>query len=147
MPADLSLDDHLCFSLYAASMAITRVYKPLLDEMGITYPQYLVLQALREEGGRTIGTIAGRLSLEPSTVTPLVKRLEASGLVERQRDSKDERQVRVSLTARGRAILDRCHCLGETLAARAGMTGEQLGALNREVRGFWEALRASATND
>lgn len=78
MPDTLTLEDQLCFGLYAASMAINRVYKPLLDRLGITYPQYLVLNTLWEEDGRTVGAIAERLSLEPSTVTPLVKRLEAS---------------------------------------------------------------------
>ena len=73
----LSLDEQLCFSLYGASIAMTRVYKPMLDRIGITYPQYLVLHALWEEDGRTIGAIAERLSLESSTITPLVKRLEA----------------------------------------------------------------------
>jgi len=144
MPSSMTLDDHLCFSLYASSMAINRVYKPLLDEMGITYPQYLVLQALREEGGRTIGAIADRLSLEPSTVTPLVKRLEAAGFVRRERDPQDERQVRVRLIERGEDVLARCNCLGEALAARTGMSAEQFMTLNRDVRALWEALRSPA---
>ncbi len=74
MSHDLTLEDQLCFSLYATSMAINRIYKPLLDELGITYPQYLVLSALWEEDGRTVGAIAERLSLDSSTITPLVKR-------------------------------------------------------------------------
>jgi len=74
MNRDLTLEDQLCFSLYATSMAINRIYKPLLDQLGITYPQYLVLSALWEEDGRTVGAIAERLSLESSTITPLVKR-------------------------------------------------------------------------
>ena len=77
MAAALPLDDQLCFALYAASMAVQRAYKPMLDEIGITYPQYLVLHTLWEEDGRTVGGVAERLALESSTVTPLVKRLEA----------------------------------------------------------------------
>src|SRR5882757_2308966 len=99
-----TLDDLLCFSLYSASMEINRTYKPLLDALGITYPQYLVLNTLWEEDGRTVGSIAERLSLESSTVTPLVKRLEASSLVTRVRQRGDERRVCVSLTERGRSL-------------------------------------------
>src|SRR3546814_5634711 len=91
MPAALPLDDQLCFSLYAASMAIGRAYKPMLDRLGITYPQYLVLHVLWEQDGRTIGQIAERLSLESSTVTPLVKRLAAGGFLTRDRSEADER--------------------------------------------------------
>ncbi|TIN14278.1 MAG: MarR family transcriptional regulator, partial [Mesorhizobium sp.] len=80
----LPLDNQLCFALYATSMAINRTYKPMLDEMGITYPQYLVLNALGEADGMSVGTIARRLALESSTVTPLVKRMEQAGLVTRQ---------------------------------------------------------------
>ena len=134
------LEDQLCFSLYATSMAINRVYKPLLDELGITYPQYLVLSVLWEEDGRSIGAIANRLDLEPSTITPLVKRLEAAALVSRTRAPEDERSVRVSLTKRGRALREESRCLGETLFARSGMEPKELIALNREVRRLREAL-------
>ena len=132
MPAAMPLDDQLCFSLYATSMAITRAYKPMLDQLGITYPQYLVLHALWETDGRTVGAIAERLSLESSTVTPLVKRLEAAGFVVRKRNPEDERQVQVRLTARGAAMRDECGCLVEALFERTGMSGAQLGTLNRD---------------
>src|ERR1700709_798647 len=82
----------LCFSVYSTSIAINRLYKPMLDPLGLTYPQYLVLGALWEEDGQTIGAIADRLSLESSTITPLVKRLEAAGFVSRHRNTADERQ-------------------------------------------------------
>lgn len=134
------LDQQLCFSLYAASMAVGRAYKPMLDSLGITYPQYLVLHALWEQDGRTVGAIAERLALESSTVTPLVKRLEAAGLVERRRDTRDERQVRVTLTEAGQAMRDRCGCLSEALIARSGMTLAQLEALNRDITRLREAL-------
>lgn len=134
------LEDQLCFSLYAASMAINRIYKPLLDRLGITYPQYLVLNALWEEDERTVGAIAERLSLEPSTVTPLVKRLEASSLVSRTRDPEDERRVVVSLTQRGSRLKDDSRCLGQELLARSGMQPKELMALNAQVQRLRKAL-------
>ncbi len=134
------LDDQLCFSLYAASIAINRTYKPMLDKMGITYPQYLVLSVLGENDGMTVGAIADRLSLESSTITPPVKRMEQAGLVERRRSTTDERQVHVWLTAAGRDLLVRSNCLGETLVARAGMTPAQFEALNRQVQALRSAL-------
>jgi DNA-binding MarR family transcriptional regulator len=135
-----SLDNQICFTLYATSMAINRTYKPMLDAMGITYPQYLVLNVLGEEDGMTIGAIASRLALESSTVTPLVKRLEQAGLVIRQRSQVDERQVQVRLTDAGRALLIQSNCLGETLIERSGMTPEQVDALNRRVQALRDAL-------
>lgn len=141
MPAAAPLDDQLCFSLYATSMAITRAYKPMLDQLGITYPQYLVLHALWEQDGRTVGAIAERLALESSTITPLVKRLEAAGFVRRERNPEDERQVQVRLTPRGAEMREECGCLAEALLARSGMQGEELMGLNRDVKSLWNALR------
>lgn len=138
------LDDQICFTLYATSMAINRAYKPMLDAMGITYPQYLVLTVLGEEDGMTIGAIAGRLSLESSTITPPVKRLEQAGLVERQRSKVDERQVQVRLTDAGRATLEQSNCLGELMMARSGLTPQQLGALNRQVQALNAAMGAGS---
>jgi len=142
MSAPLPLDQQLCFSVYSASMAIGRAYKPMLDQLGLTYPQYLVLHALWEEDGRTVGAIADRLALESSTVTPLVKRLEAAGLVIRQRNPADERQVMVRLTDAGHAIRNRCGCLGEALFERSGMGEPQIIALNRQVQALRDALSA-----
>ncbi|ESY23123.1 MULTISPECIES: MarR family transcriptional regulator [unclassified Mesorhizobium] len=136
----LPLDNQICFSLYATSMAINRTYKPMLDEMGITYPQYLVLNALAEAGGMSVGSIAHRLALESSTITPLVKRMEQAGLVTRQRSQTDERQVQVDLTPAGRALLVQCNCLNETLIERSGMTMADLDALNRRIQALREAL-------
>ncbi len=140
MPAPLN--NQICFTIYATSMAINRTYKPMLDAMGITYPQYLILSVLGEEGAMTIGAIASRLSLESSTVTPPVKRLEQAGLVTRQRSRVDERQVQVQLTGAGRALLSQCDCLGEALVARSGMTREQVDALSERVQALREALSA-----
>lgn len=138
----LPLDKQICFTLYNTSMAVTRLYKPMLDEMGITYPQYLVLSVLNETDGRTIGAIADRLALESSTVTPPVKRLEQAGFVARQRSEEDERQVRVHLTASGRRLVEKSNCLGETLVARAGMSLGEINALNRKIQALREALAA-----
>lgn len=137
------LDDQLCFSLYAASLAINRTYKPMLDEMGITYPQYLVLNVLGEQDGATIGAIADRLSLESSTITPPVKRLEQAGLLERRRSTLDERQVNVLLTPAGRDMLARSKCLGDTLLARSGLSLTEFTALNEQIHALLEALGGS----
>ena len=136
----LPLDQQICFSLYATSMAVIRLYQPMLNQLGITYPQYLILNALGEEDGLTIGAIAGRLFLESSTVTPPVQRLEKAGLVARHRSATDERQVEVHLTPAGRALLQQSNCLGETLMARSGMKPDQLEALNKRIRDLRGAL-------
>lgn len=139
-PAPRPLDQQICFTLYATSMAITRAYKPLLDQLGLTYPQYLVLNVLGEGEGATIGSIAARLDLESSTVTPLVKRLEAAGLVARRRGLEDERRVEVTMTEAGRALLGQSGCLNDTLLERSGMDGEDLGALNKRIQALHEAI-------
>lgn len=141
------LNELLCFSLYSASMAINRTYKPLLDKLGITYPQYLVLNVLWEEDGQTVGSIAERLSLESSTVTPLVKRLEAASLVTRMRRRDDERRVLVSLTSRGWELREKSACLGEALLAKSTMQPKELIALTHEVKRLRDALmRTSAAS-
>lgn len=127
----LPLDQQLCYALYAASMAVTRAYKPTLDALGLTYPQYLVLLVLWDADAAVgAGAIAERLALEPSTITPLLKRLEAAGLVTRTRGGADERRVAVSLTDAGRALRTRCTCLGEALVARADMPLADLAQLH-----------------
>ena len=138
----LPLDNQLCFALYAATIAVNRAYKPMLDRLGLTYPQYLVLSTLWEGDGQTISAIADRLSLESSTVTPLVKRVEAAGLVSRERNPKDERQVIVSLTAKGRDLDNRTACLTQTLLEKSGLKPEQLTKLNDQVRQLKDALSA-----
>lgn len=140
MAVELTLDQQLCFSLYGASMAIGRAYKPLLDALEITYPQYLVLSTLWEGGAQSVGAIADRLALESSTITPLVKRLEQADFVVRKRNPEDERQVVVSLTGKGTKLREKARCLGETLFAAAGMTPKRLIALNSEVRAFRDAV-------
>jgi DNA-binding MarR family transcriptional regulator len=127
------LEDQLCFSLYRANLEIGRAYQPLFDVLGITYPQFLVLNALWEKDGRTIGDIADRLTLESSNITPLIKRLEVAGLVTRQRNPKDDRQVLVSLTEAGLALRQRC-TVAELLQTATGQDLAQLVALNTSVQ-------------
>ncbi|QDH75046.1 MarR family winged helix-turn-helix transcriptional regulator [Brevundimonas sp. M20] len=121
-------------------MAINRAYKPVLDALEITYPQYLVLSALWEGDGQTIGAVAERLGLDSSNVTPLVKRMEAAGLVSRLRNPHDERQVLVHLTDAGRGMQARSACLGQTLFSAAGMSVERLVRLNAEVQAFRDSV-------
>lgn len=138
--APLSLDQQLCYSIYSADIAIQRAYKPLLDGLGLTYPQYLVLNILWREDDQSVGSIAEQLALESSTLTPLLKRLEAAELVRRERNPENERQVVVSLTPRGAALQTKSGCLGETLLASSGQTPAELGALNAEVRRLRDAI-------
>ncbi|WP_227310108.1 MarR family winged helix-turn-helix transcriptional regulator [Acidisoma cellulosilyticum] len=138
MPAPLK--DQICYTLYATSMAVNRLYKPMLDAMGITYPQYLVLNALNEADGQTVGGVAEVLALESSTVTPLVKRLEQAGLVTRQRSRQDERLVQVFLTETGRDRLAESTCLNVTLLQRSGMSFPEINALNRELQALRDLL-------
>jgi len=136
------LQDQLCYSIYSANMAIQRAYKPLLDELGLTYPQYLVLNVLWSEDRRPVGIIADQLGLESSTLTPLLKRLEEAGLVRRTRNAENERQVLVELTEPGRALRARAGCLGEALLSVSGETASRLAALNTHVRRLRDAIYA-----
>ncbi|MET0291962.1 MAG: MarR family transcriptional regulator [Steroidobacteraceae bacterium] len=134
------LDDQLCYSIYSTGIAIQRAYKPLLDQLGLTYPQYLVLNVLWERESQTVGGIAEALALESSTLTPLLKRLETAGLVRRVRNPENERQVTVSLTSKGRELRSRASCLGESLVEKSGQSPEQLGALNTRVKKLRDAI-------
>jgi DNA-binding MarR family transcriptional regulator len=134
------LDDQLCYAVYSAGMAIQRTYKPLLDELGLTYPQYLVLNVLWRADKQTVGHIAEALALESSTLTPLLKRLEAAGLVQRARNPDDERQVIIALTAAGRALKARAGCLADALLAGSGMSVAELGAINEQLKRLRDAL-------
>ena len=140
MPKPLPLDEQICFTLYRTNIAINRTYKPMLDEMGITYPQYLALNVLGEEDGRTIGAIAERLGLESSTITPLVKRMEQAGLVTRQRSPEDDRQVQVRLTSKGRRLFERSRCLGEALVENSGRSLRELDELNDRLQALSKSL-------
>jgi len=128
------LDDQLCYAIYSAGIAIQRTYKPWLDALGLTYPQYLVLNLLWAEDGQLVGRLAERLALESSTLTPLLQRLEAAGLVNRTRDPANARQVIVALTDAGRAMQQKAGCLGAALLEASGQSPEALNALNDKVR-------------
>jgi len=140
LPAALPLDQQLCFSVYLANIAINRMYRPMLDALGVTYPQYLVLSALWEADGQSVGAIADRLALESSTVTPLVKRLELSGFVGRRRNPDDERQVIVTLTAKGRDLQQESKCLTELLLERSSLSVPGIIRLNKEIGALVQAL-------
>src|ERR1700761_1596001 len=137
-----TLEEQLCYSIYSAGLAINRTYKPLLDELGITYPQYLVLNALWEQDEQSIGAIGERLALESSTLTPLLKRLAAAGLITRRRGPDDERQVFIALTESGHALRDRAQCLGQAFFVASGMDMERLGRLNDEIKQLRDAFAA-----
>jgi DNA-binding MarR family transcriptional regulator len=136
------LDDQLCYAIYSAGIAVQRAYKPLLDELGLTYPQYLVLNILWREDGQAVGRIADQLALESSTLTPLFKRLEAGGLVSRTRNPSNERQVVVELTEAGRALRSRAGCLGDTLLEASGQSPAALGDLNTDIKTLRDAVYA-----
>jgi DNA-binding MarR family transcriptional regulator len=137
----LQLDRQLCFALYAASLAMTKRYKPLLEPLGITYPQYLVLLALWERDGATVGELGERLCLDSGTLTPLLKRLEAAGHVRRARDADDERRVRVRLSASGRALRARAKEVPRALARASGCSTAEIAAIVARLG----ELRASLT--
>lgn len=142
--ADASpLDGFLCFAAYSTSLAFNRLYKIVLDELGLTYPQYLVIVALLHRDGQTVSEIGEQLFLESNTLTPLIKRLESAGLVTRRRDSADERVVRVSLTAQGRGLADRIACVPSDVLKATGMTVEELVALQKGLSRLGDNLRAS----
>lgn len=117
-PAHLQLNQQLCFPLYAASNLMTRLYRPMLDELGLTYPQYLAMLVLWEASPSTVSALGERLLLDSGTLTPLLKRLESAGLVHRTRDTADERRVLVSLTAEGRELRARADGVPQQLVCR-----------------------------
>lgn len=133
----LALDNQLCFAVYSASHALTRLYKPMLDALGITYPQYLVLMVLWERDGIRVGEIGERLMLETSTLTPLLKRLETLGLVSRARSPQDERQVIISLTQKGRGLRAKAAGVPERMFAATGCSLPEI----QELREALVALR------
>lgn len=129
----LRLDDQLCFALYAATHAITRRYRPLLDEIGLTYPQYLVMLILWQDGSATVGRIALRLELDSHAVTPLVDRLEVAGLVRRRRGT-DRRRVVVAATKRGRDLEGAAARAQAEVACATGLAPLELAGLRRRLR-------------
>ena len=129
----LALDNQFCFALYSASHAMTKTYKPLLDRLGLTYPQYLVMLVLWEQDGILVKDIGARLFLDSGTLTPLLKRLEAGGLLARARDAHDERQVRIGLTEGGRALRQQAQAIPEQVLCASGQQVAALGQLRDEL--------------
>lgn len=130
---DLALDRQVCFPLYAASNLITRLYRPALAPLGLTYPQYLVMLVLWEASPESVGGLGERLHLDSGTLTPLVKRLEAAGLVTRRRDAADERRVLVDLTGAGRALKAKARDIPKTLGAGLHLDASELEELRETV--------------
>jgi DNA-binding MarR family transcriptional regulator len=140
----LRLDNQLCFAVYAAAHAFNATYKPLLEPLGLTYPQYLVMLVLWQEDRVTVSAIGGRLGLDSGTLTPLLKRLEAAGLVSRLRDASDERQVRITLTAAGRALKQKAKGIPQDLFCALGLSPGELAALRGKLESLAGNLRAAA---
>ncbi|MGW5670410.1 MarR family winged helix-turn-helix transcriptional regulator [Micromonospora sp. NPDC003776] len=142
MTDDLVLRRQVCFALYAASRALTDVYRPLLDEVGLTYPQYLVLLVLWERGDDppTVSELGARLRLDSGTLSPLLKRLEAAGFVRRTRATRDERRVEVGLTPRGRALRERMDEVPRQVARATGLTEAELVALRDTLSRVTETI-------
>jgi DNA-binding MarR family transcriptional regulator len=140
----LLLDDQLCFALYAAQRAVTAAYRPLLDELGLTYPQYLVLLVLWERGETSVKELAGALRLDYGTVSPLLKRLEAAGLVRRERAAGDERSVRVACTGRGEELRERATCVPGALLEATALDSTQAARLREELRRLAQRADAAA---
>jgi DNA-binding MarR family transcriptional regulator len=138
----LKLDSFLCFAVYSAGHAFNRVYKPLLDKLGLTYPQYLLMVALWDLDNQTVGALGEKLFLESNTLTPLIKRLESVGLLARTRDPADERQVRVRLTARGRALREGALELPACILAASGLKPQDLRRLTSEISALRSALES-----
>ena len=140
--AMLELDNQLCFALYSTSLAMTKVYKPLLDELGLTYPQYLAMLVLWERDGLMVSELGERLFLDSGTLTPLLKRLEASGFITRIRDVQDERRVRITLTVAGRKLKARAAKIPGCILQASQCSIPELILLTQQVQALRERLVA-----
>lgn len=140
--AMLKLDNQLCFALYSTSLAMTKLYKPLLDELGLTYPQYLAMLVLWEQDGLMVSEIGERLYLDSGTLTPLLKRLEASGLISRIRAVEDERRVHITLTAAGRKLKAKAAKIPDCILTAAQCPVPELMALTQQVQALRQRLVA-----
>lgn len=138
----LQLDHQLCFALYSTSLAMTRLYKPLLDDIGLTYPQYLAMLVLWQQDGLTVSGLGERLFLDSGTLTPLLKRLESAGLISRIRDAQDERRVHITLTASGRKLKARAAKIPGCILSAAQCPVPELITLTRQVQALRQRLVA-----
>jgi MarR family transcriptional regulator, organic hydroperoxide resistance regulator len=133
-PPSVALDDQLCFALYAASRAVTARYRPMLEALGLTYPQYLVMMLLWEQDNQTVGQLGHRLALDSGTLSPLLKRLTAAGLVTRHRRVEDERSVSIALTDAGRALEDKSVSISEVMIDAIGFDAAEFDDLKARLR-------------
>ena len=138
----LKLDNQLCFVLYACSRGLTRTYRPLLAELEITYPQYLVMLVLWEQDGLSVKALGERLFLDSGTLTPLLKRIATAGLITRKRSATDERRVNIFLTAKGKALKERAQAVPETLLCHSGLTPEAFMRLKTDLQSLLTRIRA-----
>lgn len=138
----LLLDNQLCFAVYSTAHAFNRVYKPLLDRLGLTYPQYLVMLVLWERDDVAVKQIGERLFLDSGTLTPLLKRLEAAGLIKRTRSRDDERQVLIALTVQGQTLRDKAKTLPQAILAASACSIGELSAMKSELIALRDRLRA-----
>ena len=139
----LALPDMICFALYSATHAMQHVYKPLLDDLGLTYPQYLVLTALWEQDKQTVGALGRQVQLESNTLTPLLKRLEERGLITRTRSAADERQVNITLTDPGRALQTRAAHIPACVLEKSGLSLDDLTRLRDQITTLRDHLRTA----
>ncbi len=137
------LDRQVCFALYSASKAATAVYRPVLDELGLTYPQYLVMLVLWENEPRSVRELGTELGLDSGTLSPLLKRLEALGFVERRRSAEDERRVEIHLSDAGRALSARAGAVPQRLADAAGLSAAELAQLHDTLGRLTAALHSA----
>lgn len=139
----LLLGNQLCFAVYSTAHAFNRLYKPLLEALGLTYPQYLVMLVLWEQDGRAVKEIGRHLRLDTGTLTPLLKRLEGMGLVRRDRDARDERVVRITLTEQGRALRDTARAVPQQAACAVGLDMAELIDLRERLNRLRDTLDAA----
>ncbi|RZU33483.1 MarR family winged helix-turn-helix transcriptional regulator [Blastococcus saxobsidens] len=145
LPApSVALDDQLCFALYAASRAVTARYRPMLDAIGLTYPQYLVMLLLWESDNQTVGQLGNRLALDSGTLSPLLKRLTAAGLVTRHRRVEDERSVSIALTDAGRALQRKAIAVNEEMIGAIGFDAREFDDLKSRLRLLTERVNGTA---
>ncbi len=145
MKSDLRLGQQLCFALYAASRAAVNLYRPVLEPLGLTYPQYLVLLVLWESGDTSVKDLGAALMLDSGTLSPLIKRMESAGLVGRTRRADDERSVLVSLTPAGRALRRRATTVPTTIATAAGLPEANLVDLRDRLIALTESISPTPT--
>jgi DNA-binding MarR family transcriptional regulator len=139
----LLLGNQLCFAIYSTAHAFNRVYKPLLKRLGLTYPQYLVMLVLWERDGLPVKDVGERLFLDSGTLTPLLKRLEAAGLIKRTRSTEDERQVLIALTSRGLALREKTRAVPQAILAASACSLTELSAMKNELIALRDRLNAA----